>query len=265
MQAMPQIQPPNVAGLFYPGDPETLRRDVQAFLSEAKGGEPGPVPKALISPHAGYIYSGPVAASAYAQLAPARGKIERVVVLAPSHQLGFRGIALSSATQFETPLGTIPVDLQAVELASRLPAVNYLDRAFAGEHALEVQLPFLQMVLDSFKLVPLIVGEAEPLEVANVLEALWGDEETLIVISSDLCHYQDYDSAIQHDRHTTDLIEALNDELAYGDACGRNPIRGLLRAAREHGLQVSTLDLRNSGDTAGPRDRVVGYGAYVFH
>ena len=261
---MPHIQTPNVAGIFYPGEPEALRHDVEDYLARAKVA-PGSTPKALIAPHAGYVYSGPIAASAYAQLAPVREQIKRVLVLAPSHRVGFRGIAVSTAKEFETPLGTIPVDLQAVELASQLPAVDYLDQAFAGEHALEVQLPFLQLVLDDFLLVPCIVGEAEPEEVARLLEALWGDEKTLIVISSDLSHYQDYESARQHDRHTTTLIEGLDDNLAYGDACGRNPIRGLLRAARTHDLRVSTLDLRNSGDTAGTRDRVVGYGAYVFH
>jgi len=261
---MSHIQTPNVAGIFYPGEPETLRHDVQNYLAHADVAA-GPTPKALIAPHAGYVYSGPVAASAYAQLKTVRAQIKRVVVLAPSHRVGFRGIAVSSAEHFETPLGKIPVDLQAVERAHQLPAVGYLDQAFAGEHALEVQLPFLQMVLDDFQLVPCIVGEAEPEEVAQLLETLWGDEKTLIVISSDLSHYQDYESAMQHDRHTTALIEKLDDNLAYGDACGRNPIRGLLRAARAHDLKVETLDLRNSGDTAGPPDRVVGYGAYVFH
>ena len=261
---MPLTQPPNVAGLFYPADPDALRQDIQGFLARAEV-IAGPAPKALIAPHAGYVYSGPIAASAYAQLAPVSGTIRRVVVLAPSHRMAFRGIALSSAEQFATPLGNIPVDREAVERASQLASSEYRDQAFAGEHALEVQLPFLQLALESFELVPCIVGEAEPKEVAELLELLWGDEKTLVVISSDLSHYQDYPSAVQHDRHTTALIETLNHDLAYRDACGRNPIRGLLLVARAHGLQASTLDLRNSGDTSGPRDQVVGYGAYAFH
>jgi len=261
---MSNIQMPNVAGLFYPGDPSTLHHDVEQMLAAIQP-QPGPAPKALIAPHAGYVYSGPIAASAYAQLRPVRERVRRVVLLAPSHQFAFRGLAASSADAFHTPLGDIPVDAEAVDHAAQLPQVQYLDQAFQGEHALEVQLPFLQEALDAFALVPFIVGEAGGADVAEVLQRLWGGEETLIVVSSDLSHYQDYDSAMRHDRHTTDRIEALDEDLAYGDACGRNPIRGLLRAAREHGLQAATLDLRNSGDTAGDRSRVVGYGAYVFH
>lgn len=260
---MPDIQMPNVAGLFYPGDPQVLRHDIVRMLESANLPE-GPTPKALIAPHAGYVYSGPIAASAYAQLEPVRELVRRVVLLAPSHRVAFHGLAISSASEFNTPLGNIPVDAEALEQLERLPQVNRFDRAFEDEHALEVQLPFLQLVLEDFELVPLIVGEASAAEVAEVLEALWGDDQTLIVVSSDLSHYQDYDSAVRHDRHTTGLIENLDENLAYGDACGRNPVRGLLRAARSHGLAASTLDLRNSGDTAGDRSRVVGYGAYVF-
>jgi len=261
---MSQIQTPNVAGLFYPADPELLRRDVQRFLDDAAV-QAGPPPKALIAPHAGYMYSGPVAGSAYAQLATVGEAINRVILLAPSHRVAFRGIASSSADVFATPLGEVPVDRKAIEAANQLPHVGVMDQAFAEEHALEVQLPFLQIALQHFELVPFIVGEVDAEDVANLLEILWGDEKTLIVVSSDLSHYQDYASATQHDQHTTRMIESLNDELAYGDACGRNPIRGLLHAARKHGMRVSTLDLRNSGDTAGPRDKVVGYGAYAFH
>ena len=261
---MSTIQMPNVAGLFYPGDPDTLRHDLQHMLALTEVGA-GPAPKALIAPHAGYVYSGPIAASAYTQLQTVHDRISRVLVLAPSHRVAFQGLAASSAGMFQTPLGNIAVDAEAVARAAGLPQVQYLDQAFQGEHALEVQLPFLQQVLDRFELVPFIVGDASGAEVAEVLELLWGGEETLIVISSDLSHYQDYDSAVRHDRHTTDHIEALDEGLAYGDACGRNPIRGLLRVARDHHLQVQTLDLRNSGDTAGDRNRVVGYGAYAFH
>lgn len=261
---MADIQMPNVAGLFYPDNPETLREDVERMLVSARVRDDTP-PKALIAPHAGYIYSGPVAASAYIQLQPVRSKIKRVVLLAPSHYVSFRGLAASTAQRFNTPLGDVPVDTEAVSKVAELPQVKYLDQAFEGEHALEVQLPFLQSVLEDFSLVPFIVGETHGAEVAEVLDALWGDEQTLIVVSSDLSHYQDYNTAHLHDRHTTERIEALDDGIAYGDACGRNPIRGLLRCARKHGLRAHTLDLRNSGDTAGDRSRVVGYGAYVFH
>lgn len=261
---MAQVQMPNVAGTFYPADPGALGAEVDGFLAQARP-YPGPPPKAVIAPHAGYVYSGPVAANAYAALRDAADRIERVVVLAPSHRVAFRGIAASSAERFRTPLGDIPVDTGAVEQATRLPQVGYLDQAFQGEHALEVQLPFLQRVLPRFRLVPFVVGETEPGEVAQLIDLLWGGEETLFVISSDLSHYHDYATAVQRDRDTSRHIEALDIRLDHGDACGRNPIQGLLVAAREHGLRAETRDLRNSGDTAGPKDRVVGYGAYVFH
>lgn len=261
---MPQIQMPNVAGAFYPANPDTLSAEVDRFLAAAQP-HTGPAPKAIIAPHAGYIYSGPVAAHAYAALHPAGRTIRRVVVLAPSHRVAFRGIAASDALEFRTPLGDIPVDTDAVEKAIDLPQVGYLEQAFQGEHALEVQLPFLQRTLDDFSLVPFIVGDTRPEEVAQLLDLLWGGEETLIVVSSDLSHYHDYVTAQHMDRQTSSHIESLDPHLAYDDACGRNPIQGLLLAAREHGLQAETVDLRNSGDTAGPKDRVVGYGAYVFH
>lgn len=261
---MSQIQMPNVAGAFYPADPNILSAEVDQFLGAATPYH-GPPPKALIAPHAGYIYSGPVAANAYAALQPVADRIQRVLVLAPSHRVAFRGIATSDATEFRTPLGDIPVDTKAVELATTLPQVGYLEQAFQGEHALEVQLPFLQRTLPHFKVVPFIVGDTQPEEVAQLLDLLWGGEETLIVISSDLSHYHDYVTAQRRDQATSSHIESLDPHLAYDDACGRNPIQGLLLAAREHGLSVETRDLRNSGDTAGPKDRVVGYGAYVFH
>lgn len=254
----------NVAGMFYPADPAQLAEQVDQYLGEAAP-YPGPAPKALIAPHAGYIYSGPVAANAYASLRAVADRIERVLVLAPSHRVAFRGIAASGADEFRTPLGDIPVDTAAVQQALALPQVGLLDQAFEGEHALEVQLPFLQRTLGDIRLVPFIVGDAEPQEVAELLDLLWGGDETLIVISSDLSHYHDYANAMQRDRNTSTHIQALDPDIAYDDACGRNPIRGLLLSARKHALNVDIRDLRNSGDTAGPRDRVVGYGAYVFH
>jgi AmmeMemoRadiSam system protein B len=221
--------------------------------------------KALVVPHAGYVYSGPVAASAYALLASLRDRIRRVVLLGPSHRVGFEGLAASSADAFETPLGRVEIDAEAVERALLLPQVRRLDAAHAQEHSLEVQLPFLQRVLSDFRLVPLVVGDATPAEVAEVIETLWGGAETLLVVSSDLSHYLPYEQAKALDRATTQAIENLDPEAIGEDqACGRLPVQGLLLAARRHGLHARTLDLRSSGDTAGSRDAVVGYGAYAF-
>lgn len=261
---MNTVRKPVVAGMFYPGAPNELKKMLEDFLRPIQGTEP--VPKALIAPHAGFIYSGPIAASAYAQLTPARDVITRVVLLGPSHRVAFNGLAVSSADFFATPLGEIPVDKTAVNEVLSLPHVHVLDKAHAHEHSLEVHLPFLQTTLNAFKLIPLVVGDASPQIVGAVLEKLWGGAETLIVVSSDLSHYLDYETACQTDAWTSKAIEALQpDNIQYEQACGRNPINGLLYVARQHGLRVKTLDLRNSGDTAGSKDRVVGYGAYAFN
>ena len=261
---MTHIKHPVVAGLFYPGTPQELQHTVDAFMGQAH--PPAEQrPQALIAPHAGYRYSGPIAASAYATLRPWADVIRRVVVLAPSHRVPFRGIALSSADVFETPLGDIPVDMTAVKGLTDLPGVLVLDAAFAEEHALEVQLPFLQRTLGGFTLVPLIVGDAEAADVERVIEALHS-EETLIVVSSDLSHYHPYADCQRRDRATSALIEGLDaDDIGPYDACGAYPIRGLLKAAQKHGWHAATLDLRNSGDTSGDKSRVVGYGAYAFY
>jgi AmmeMemoRadiSam system protein B len=257
------IRNPAVAGIFYPDDARELQRQVQVYLREAVTTPHRP--KAIIVPHAGYVYSGSVAATAYASLLPHRDRVERVVLLGPSHRVPLDGMAVSSADFFATPLGNIPVDQEAVRQLLALPRVRVMDAAHLLEHSLEVQLPFLQEILAHFRLVPIVVGESRPDEVAEVLDRLWGGVETLLVISSDLSHYQDYETARRLDRATSDAIEALAPQhIHYDDACGRNPVNGLLLAARQRGLRASTLDLRNSGDTAGPRDRVVGYGAYVF-
>jgi len=257
------IRKPAVADMFYPGDPDELHRMISAFLNEAKSGEG--VPKAIIAPHAGYIYSGPIAASVYAHIAPAQNTISRVILLGPSHRVPFQGIAASSMDAFATPLGTIPLDREAIESILDLPQVRELDPAHTQEHSLEVQLPFLQEVLNDFSLVPLAVGDAAPEEVKEVLEQLWGGQETLIVISSDLSHYHDYATAAAIDKETSNAIEALQPEkIGYDQACGRTPIAGLLLIAKEKGLKAHLIDLRSSGDTAGPRDQVVGYGAYIF-
>src|SRR5271157_2688654 len=257
-------RPPAVAGHFYPDDPGELRRLVGALLANAPPAT-GPAPKALIAPHAGYVFSGPIAASAYAQLAPARDIVKRIILLGPAHRVGFSGLATVSVAAFATPLGPVPVDAPALAQAESFPQVSVLDSAHAREHALEVQLPFLQAVLHDFALAPFLAGNAEPEEISQVLEALWGGPETRIVVSSDLSHYQPPAIARRQDRATATAIEALApDDIGEDDACGRGPIRGLLRAARHRGLTARTLDLRNSGDTGGPRHEVVGYGAFAF-
>ncbi len=253
-----------VAGRFYPGDPVELRKTIEALLADVPPAV-GPGPKAIIAPHAGYLYSGPIAASAYAQFIPGRDAIKRVVLLGPSHYVAVEGLAASSAEFFATPLGLVPVDAEALRKLAKLPQVVVLDEAHAAEHSLEVQLPFLQVVLGGFMLVPLAVGDASTAEISQVLEALWGGPETRFVISSDLSHYHDSGAARALDQATAKAIEALRPEdLGEDQACGRVPIRGFLEAARDHGLRARAIDLRNSGDTAGPRDKVVGYGAFVF-
>lgn len=260
---MPSVRAPAVAGTFYPADRRQLHTMLQSFLGEAKAD--GVPPKALIVPHAGYIYSGPIAASAYALLRPLRRSIRRVVLLGPSHRVAFRGLALSSAQSFSTPLGEVPLDRKTIETVSQLPFVHTLDQAHVLEHSLEVHLPFLQEVLEDFSLVPIVVGDAVPAQVAEVIDLLWGGDETLIVVSSDLSHYHDYATAKHMDRATSNAIETLRPEdIGYEDACGRLPVSGLLIAARRRGFAAKTIDLRNSGDTAGSKDSVVGYGAYVI-
>jgi AmmeMemoRadiSam system protein B len=259
-----QVRSPAVAGTFYPGTRRELEAAVRGYLGQS-GARTGHVPKALIVPHAGYVYSGPIAASAYALLARARERIERVVLLGPAHRVFVRGLAAPDAASFATPLGEVPIDRDALARVAGLPQVSLRPDAHAPEHSLEVHLPFLQIVLDAFSLVPLVVGDASGEDVAEVLEALWGGPETLIVVSSDLSHYESYATARRMDAATTRAIEALRPEdIRRDDACGRVPIQGLLLAARSHGLSPRTLDVRNSGDTAGPRDAVVGYGAWAF-
>ena len=263
---MMAVREPAVAGQFYPGDAAGLRAAVAGYLGQAadQAEAEARAPKALIAPHAGYVYSGAVAASAYVRLAAAAKKIRRVVLLGPAHRVAFAGLALPGAEGFATPLGIVPVDGEAVTRIAPLAQVRSLASAHEGEHSLEVHLPFLQMVLGAFSVLPLVVGSASAAQVAEVLEALWGGDETLIVVSTDLSHYHDYQTARAMDAATSEAIEAL-DERRIGpeDACGRVPVSGLLVAARAHGLSARMVDLRSSGDTAGPRDRVVGYGAYV--
>jgi AmmeMemoRadiSam system protein B len=260
---MHTIRQPAVAGMFYPANATELHSMLNGYLKQAES--PATQPKAMIVPHAGYIYSGPVAGTAYARLIPFKDTIQKVILLGPSHRVPFIGMAVSSADDFATPLGTIPLDRAAIDKIKVVPSVQVLDQAHEFEHSLEVHLPFLQEVLEDFSLVPIVVGEAKPEDVAQVLEILWGGAETLIVISSDLSHYHDYETARRMDSATSEAIENLRfEDIQYDQACGRNPINGLLYLARQRGLKAKTIDLRNSGDTAGPKDQVVGYGAYVF-
>ena len=262
---MQAIRPAAVAGSFYPGEASALAAEVAAYLAEAApaAGRAG-VPKAIIAPHAGYIYSGAIAASIYARLAPLRGVVRRVVLAGPAHRVYVAGAAIPSAHAFASPLGTVALDLDALARLRALPFVEVSDRAHALEHSLEVHLPFLQSVLGDFALVPIVVGDASPRQMAQLFDTLWGGVETLIVVSSDLSHYLAYDAARGRDRATANAILGLEARLAPEEACGAAPINGLLQAAREHGLSPEMVDLRNSGDTAGSRERVVGYGAFAF-
>jgi AmmeMemoRadiSam system protein B len=255
---------PAVAGSFYPANPKQLHLMLDQYLSDAA--TDAKAPKAMIVPHAGYIYSGQIAASAYARLIKAHDLITRVVLIGPSHRLAFRGLAVSRTEAFITPLGDISVDMKSVDAIVQLPFVEYIEQAHTYEHSLEVHLPFLQEVLDSFDIVPIVAGDASPAQVSQVLEMLWGGEETLIVISSDLSHYHEYATAKQMDETTSRIIEQLQyEELVSEYACGMVPVSGLLKLAREKSLSINTIDLRNSGDTAGDKASVVGYGAYVIN
>ena len=253
--------------MFYPASRAELKKQIGDFLGEARSRAHGSAPKAMIAPHAGTIYSGPVAASAYVELESVRATIKTVVLLGPSHRVALQGLAASTAEAFTTPLGDVPVDQQRLrKLVAERAQVDWLDEAHRREHSLEVHLPFLQHMLDDFVLLPLVVGRSEPSDVAEVIDALWGGPETLLVVSSDLSHFHDYATACQLDRGTSELFEELAFEKLQGDqACGYFPVRGLLLSARRRGMRCKAIDVRNSGDTAGARNEVVGYGSFLFH
>jgi AmmeMemoRadiSam system protein B len=269
---MAEVRAPAVAGSFYPLNPAELREVVRGYVAEAcarAAHEPPTTsaarPRAVVAPHAGYVYSGPVAGSAFAPLAPLRGRISRVVVLGPSHRVAFEGLAVPQAGAFATPLGVLHVDEDARAALLALPQVVASDRAHAAEHSVEVQLPFVQEVLGEVAIVPLVAGDTSDAEAAEALECLWSDPKTCVVVSSDLSHYYAYDDAKRLDAETAHAIELLSPEdIGNEQACGRIGVRAMLLVARHHGLRPTTLDLRNSGDTAGTRDRVVGYGAFAF-
>ena len=266
-----QVRQPAVAGTFYPGQKQILANDVSSLLVAAlleantsNNREASKPPKAIIVPHAGYIYSGPTAATAYARLGDVSDTIKRVVLLGPAHRVPVRGLALPGVDAFATPLGEVHIDHASIETIKNMPQVVVSPEAHAQEHSLEVQLPFLQSVLDDFELLPLAVGEATSEEVAEVLEALWGGAETLIVISSDLSHFLPYQTAQLVDSETVQNILSLQGPLNHEQACGGTPVNGLMLAAKQHHLQPHLLDLRNSGDTAGDKNRVVGYASFAF-
>jgi MEMO1 family protein len=273
-----RIREPAVAGLFYPRQPAELQTEVQSFLAAGKTRLPPAQtrPKALVGPHAGYRYSGDIAGTAYATVALQPSGVTRVVLFSPAHRVAVRGVAASSAQAFRTPLGIVPVECETVESLLSLPGVKINDAAHEPEHGVETHLPFLQEILSHrtsdqpetqprWSLVPLLVGNADPQTLLPLIEKLWGGPETLIVISSDLSHFLDYDAAKTLDRKTADAIEQLDPDAFVGNsACGRIPLHALMMVAKNEKLGAATLDLRNSGDTAGPRDQVVGYGAFVF-
>jgi len=263
--------------MFYPGEPDTLRDDLATCLAVPPAPSHQGIPlsitfepsnagrlKAVIVPHAGYVYSGGTAGKAYVLLAPLAGRIRRVVLLGPCHRVAVRGLAVPTVQAFATPLGSIPLDRAALDALADLPQVVASDAAHAQEHSLEVQLPFLQTVLGEFKLVPLAVGQTGAAEVAQVLDRLWGGPETLILISSDLSHFHTYASAQGIDQGTAGEILALEPSIEHEQACGATPINGLLLCAKRRGLSIELLDLRNSGDTAGERSRVVGYASFAL-
>jgi AmmeMemoRadiSam system protein B len=266
---MSAIRPAAVAGMFYENNPDRLHHEIEGFLDAASlpVRAASATPKAIIAPHAGYIYSGPVAGSAYATVKALAGRIERIVILGPAHRVYIDGIAASTAHAFATPLGNVPVDQETISiLTEEFRFLRYADEVHALEHSLEVQLPFLQQIFDDFILLPFAVGGASPDQVETLLDRLWGGPETLIVISSDLSHYRSYEAAREIDDFTSDQIRQLIAAKLTGEhACGYLPISGLLQAASKRRLRCEILDTRSSGDTAGPRDRVVGYGAFAFY
>lgn len=265
-ERMRGTRPAAVAGFFYPGERAMLERTVGKLLEEAAEATPSSraLPKAVIAPHAGYRYSGPIAARAFDLLHDCAGRIERVILLGPSHRVAFRGLALPAADHFATPLGEVPLDLEAATALLTLPEVKVDPAPHAREHGLEVELPFLQRILGRFELVPLVVGDAAAETVAAVLEEVWDGAETLIVISSDLSHFLTYDEARRVDHATAEAVTALRAPIHPQQACGALALNGLLTVAQRRGLAAELVDLRNSGDTAGDRQRVVGYGAFSF-
>jgi len=260
-----RARPPAVAGMFYPDKPQELASTVKTYLAKAAPPASARPPKAVVAPHAGYVYSGPIAGTAYAALSARDKDTSRVILLGPSHRVGFHGVATSGASSFETPLGPMTVDREAVASVIKEGLAREFEPAHENEHSLEVQLPFLKQVCPDARVVPLLAGDDDWRAVQKVLELLWGGDETAIVVSSDLSHYHDYATAQRLDAETAQKVERLGaGEVDFERACGATGINGLLAVVASKGLACTTLDLRNSGDTAGPRNRVVGYGAFAM-
>jgi AmmeMemoRadiSam system protein B/AmmeMemoRadiSam system protein A len=257
------VQPAGVAGMFYPADAATLAAGVDASLVSAQ--PPPLIPKAVIAPHAGHVYSGDIAGTAYKLLSRRKGEVKRVILLGPNHRVPVRGMALSPATAWDTPLGPLPVDRASRDLLARTPDIAVTAEPFAGEHSLEVHLPFIHRSLGEVEILPILVGDAPVAQVSSALESLWGGPETVIIVSSDLSHYHDYETCKAKDGETAAGIERLQPAICEGDrACGYHSIRGLIDQAQRRDMRVTALDVRNSGDTRGTRDRVVGYGSFAF-
>lgn len=263
----PSVRRAAVAGFFYPNEPGALRAMVRQFLDQGADAAAGAVdPKAIIAPHAGYRYSGATAGTAWATVRSGRGRITRVILVGPAHRVPLRGIGVPSVDRFDTPLGMVAIDNDLRDRVLELPGVVVSDEAHAEEHSLEVHLPFLREALgEDVRLLPMLVGWVDPEVVGDVIEGVWGGEETVVVASTDLSHYQDDSTAKRIDAETTELILAGRvDEITHERACGAWPVRGLLIAARRRGVAPRLLARCTSGDTAGPRDRVVGYGAFAL-
>ena len=259
-----RVRAPHMAGSWYPAGDNECADMVMACLDKGRS-SPVSDPKVIIAPHAGFVFSGEIAGTAFRQLAEHRKRIKRVVIIGPAHRVGFKGLATTSADAWATPLGTVPVDWGALQKLMPLPGFSVLDKVFEGEHSLEVHLPFLQPVIDDFSIVPILVGDASVELVRDALKLVWGGPETVISVSSDLSHFHDYDTAVGLDQETTRQIELLQLEKIDGKgACGHRALAGVLDLARAQDLRVTHLDVRNSGDTKGGRDRVVGYGAYAM-
>ena len=267
------IRPPAVASMFYPGGTAELRKAVKKYLSNAvteedpklKKGETAEL-RTLIVPHAGYIYSGKIAACAYRLLEKNQNQFKRVLLLGPSHRVWLKGAAFPKTDAFETPLGEIALDKELKEkILADFSWISVSDEAHSEEHCLEVQLPFLQETLRDFELLPLVVGDAKTELVAALIQQFSEDHETLIVISTDLSHFHDYQTAREIDARTANAIELLEqNRISTEDACGAYPLRGALLAASQNQWNVHRLGLCNSGDTSGDRERVVGYGAWAM-
>lgn len=255
------VRPPAVAGSFYPSSRADLSATVDRLLESAHPGAELEAPKAIVVPHAGYVYSGAVAASAFKLFEPISQRIKRIILVGPAHRVYLDGVASPGVSALATPMGQVLVD---TDVLARVPEVAADPRAHAREHSLEVEVPFLQRVAPHAKIVPLVVGHAPPEVVGHILEQLWDGAETRIVISSDLSHYLPYDEGRRTDARTARRVCSL-DTVGPEEACGAGGINGLLWIARKKQLRCAIVDLRSSGDTAGPRDEVVGYGAFAFY